>query len=305
MDVLETLLTADPQARTCATLDEFWARHEPNTARAPADAALLGGFEADRLGYAFVAGYEAALRALLGNARPLGLTSLCATEVGGAHPRAIETRLDDTAGGLRLHGRKRWSTLATRASELVVLASRGADANGRKRLVLVRVPADAPGVRVEPMPDTPFTPEIPHAELSLDAVEVGEHQVLPGEAWETYVKPFRTVEDVHVHAALLGHALALARRGGAPRSVIERLAALVLTLRALATSDPRAAVTHVALGGAIADARSLIEALKPAIVSLGDPIAARWVRDLPLLEVASKARAQRSEVAFALLAEPR
>jgi alkylation response protein AidB-like acyl-CoA dehydrogenase len=303
MDVLATLLTADPRATTFATLAEFWARHEPDTACAPVDAAMLGGFSADRLGYAFAAGYEAALRALLGTARPLGLVSLCATEVGGAHPRAIETRLEFEGEGLRLHGRKRWSTMATDASELLVLASRGAAADGRKRLVLARVLARAPGVRIQRMPDAPFAPEIPHAEIAFDGVVVAEREVLPGDAWEAYVKPFRTVEDIHVHAALLGHAVALARRGGAGRGAIERLAALVLTVRALSTRDPRDAASHVALAGAIADTREAIEALAPTIAAMGGESASRWLRDRPLLDVASKARAQRAEVAFARLAE--
>lgn len=303
MDVLVTLLTANPCARPSATLAEFWARHEPDTDCAPIDAATLGGFAADRLGFAFAAGYEAALRALLGTARPRGLVSLCATEAGGAHPRAIEASLLADGDGLRLHGRKRWSTMATAASELLVLASRGVDADGRKRLVLARVPASAPGVHIERMPDAPFAPEIPHAEIAFDAVVVAEHQVLPGDAWESYVKPFRTVEDVHVHAALLGHALALARRGGAGPGSIERIAALVVMVRALSMRDPRDAASHVALAGAIAETRREIEALEPTIAAMGGETASRWLRDRALLDVAAKARARRAEVAFARLAE--
>jgi alkylation response protein AidB-like acyl-CoA dehydrogenase len=227
---------------------------------------------------------------------------LCVTESGGAHPRAIESRIEAEGDALRLSGRKRWSTMAAEAKELLVLAARGQAANGRKQLVLVRVAASAPGVRIVRMPDAPFAPEIPHAEISFDGVAIAEHQVLPGDAWESYVKPFRTVEDVYVHAALLGHAIALARRGGAERGLIARLAALVVTLRALSIGDPRAAAVHVALAGAIAEARAALEALGPAVTALGGEVASRWSRDRALLDVAGKARAQRVEVAFARLA---
>lgn len=63
----------------------------------PIDRAIRSAYDADRLGLAFVAGYSGALRALVPDA-PLK-TSLCATEAGGAHPRAIATRLAPREGG--------------------------------------------------------------------------------------------------------------------------------------------------------------------------------------------------------------
>ncbi len=304
MEVLAALLVADPTPLACEGVLEFWARHlaAASQANAPVDRALLGGFSADRVGYAFIAGYEAALASLLGRGGVEGIVSLCATEQGGAHPRAIEARLEERQGSLHLQANKRWATLATVASELVVLASLGDDAAGRRRLALVRVAREAPGVRVAKMPDPPFAPEVPHAEVAFEDVVVAPDQLLAGDAWEDDVKPFRTVEDVHVHAAVLGHAIALARRAAAPWSIVERLAALAIAVRALAERDPKAATTHVALAGALSDARALLAELEPSIAALGAEAAARWTRDRPLLEVASKARAARAERARERLA---
>src|SRR6185295_153430 len=59
----------------------------------PVDRAFAGGACADRLGFAFAGGYAEALRALVPELPPGSITALCATEEGGAHPRAIRTRL--------------------------------------------------------------------------------------------------------------------------------------------------------------------------------------------------------------------
>src|SRR5204863_1071589 len=91
------------------------------------DRALLGGAVADRLAFAFAAGYTEALRALVPQLD--GVTSLCATEAAGNHPRAIRTTLTPIAGDRYvLRGRKQWATAANEAAHLLVVASLGEDA---------------------------------------------------------------------------------------------------------------------------------------------------------------------------------
>ena len=260
----------------------------------PFDHAVRGGYEADRVGGAFVAGYSAALRTLVPGA-PLR-TSLCATESGGAHPKAIQTRLD--ADG-RLVGHKRWSTYATEAELLLVVATTGIDDAGRSRLKLVRVAPDAPGVTVTPMPPPPFTPEVAHAEVTLDT-HVAPGDILPGDGYTDYVKPFRTIEDIHVHGAMLGWMLGLAARHTWPHELVERMLAAVAGLRTLAAAPPLAPTTHLALAGIIALTRELAE--RAPWATLEPDALARWRRDRPLFEVAGKARAARLEAAWQALA---
>ena len=257
----------------------------------PIDVALRAAHAADGLGAAFVAGYGAALRTLVPEV--MARTSLCATEEGGAHPRAIQTRLADGV----LSGKKRWSTLAMEAQLLLVVASVGTDAEGKNRLRLVRVSPRARGVTITPMPPAPFAPEVGHAEITFDAVSVLPTDVLPGDGYDDYLKPFRTVEDVHVHGALLAWMLGLAERHRWPRELVERLLAAVSGIRTLATAPPLAPETHVALAGAIALTRELVE--RAPWDSLDADALARWQRDRPLLEVAGKARAARLEAAWA------
>ncbi len=253
-----------------------------------ADAAR-GGAAADRLGFAFAAGYQAALRALVPGLT--GIASLLATEEGGAHPAAIRTRL---AAG-RLVGRKRFATQGLEAETLLVVASIGEEA-GRNRLRVARVPADRAGVARTALPDTPFCPEIHHAEVVLD-VDVAADEILPGDGYDDALKPFRTIEDVHVHAAALGFVLGTALKFGWPREAAERLLAHIAAAPLLAAA-PRAPATHVALAGWLAGGRKLLDELAPLWGGVDADWRARWERDRPLFAIAEKARALRTRAAW-------
>lgn len=268
----------------------------------PFDRALARGACADRLGFAFAGGYAEALRALVPELPPGSIAALCATEEGGAHPRAIRTRLVQTAPGrYELSGRKKWATVATAASSLLVVASTGEE-DGRNRLRVVRVRADAPGVRLSAAA-APFVPEIPHAEVELDGVIATDADLLPGDGYDAYLKPFRTIEDLHVHAALAGYLIGVARRHRFPRELTERLLVLAAASRALAHADPKAAATHAALAGVLALVPPLVAELEPlwsAAAGAGDEWS-RWQRDRALLRVAGNARAARRERAWSIL----
>ena len=269
----------------------------------PFDRATATALACDRVGFAFAAGYQAALHALLPSLPTDAALSLCATEEGGAHPRAIATRLEPAPdGGFVLHGKKRWSTFAPAADALLVVASIGADDRGRNRLKLARVDRTADGVRVEAMAATPFAPEIPHAEVTFDGARVRDADVLEGDGYERYLKPFRTIEDVHVFGALTAHVCGVARRCGWPRGVIEELAASIAMWRALAIAAPSAPEIHVALGGAFTVVRAILARTEPLFAQAPPDVRARWERDRPLLEIAGTARAKRLEAAWSALA---
>src|SRR5262245_25603109 len=99
--------------------------------------------------------------------------------------------------------------MASAAQSLLVVASTG-NVDGKNRLRVVRVPANAAGVRIEPAV-APFVPEIAHARVTLDGVRVSAGDLLPGDGYDDYLKPFRTIEDLHVHGALLGYLIGVAR----------------------------------------------------------------------------------------------
>ncbi|MBA3460563.1 MAG: acyl-CoA dehydrogenase family protein [Deltaproteobacteria bacterium] len=261
------------------------------------DRALVGGACADRVGFAFASGYFEALRALAPNALS-GITALCATEEGGNHPGAIQTRLEPAGPGrYTLSGKKKWATVASEASALLVVATAGESAEGRNQLRVVRVATTAPGVRLQST-TAPFVPEIPHAEVELDGVEVGEADILPGDGYDDYLKPFRTVEDIHVHASVIGYLIGVSRRHDFPHEIVQSLTTLAVVTRSLADADVKAPATHIALAGLIDLATRAVASVEEKWGAVPDDEWKRWLRDRALLQVSGKARAARRERAW-------
>ncbi len=277
----------------------------------PIERAIVGGFTADRLGYVFLSGYEEALRQLLsGPPLPPGLgmelknqpIALCATEEGGAHPRAIKTQLtplDGEHGGWELSGHKKFVSLGSLARVLLILASEGPDPQQpeRSRLAMVRIPVERAGVVICPQPELPFVPEIPHASVELHKVVVTAAERLPGDGYERYLKPFRTVEDCHVLSSVLGWLVQVARRGAWPAAIVQELLMLAAAGIALAGAPPLDPGVHIALGGWLARIERLLADCEPLFSSPSSSLDAetrsRWERDRPLLHVAGKVRARR------------
>lgn len=303
--ILSFLLSESPEPAPLPSVEAWWERHQGLAARfsVTADLALAGGFVADRLGFAFGSGYHAALRALFPHLPPDVPAALCATKAGGNHPSALQTRLTARGdGGFQLDGSKAFVTFGTHARALLVVATEGQDADGRSRLRCVRVDPARPGVTVTALTEMPFVPEVPHAELRLEGVPVAADEVLPGDGYVRYLKPFRTVEDCHVHAAFLGWLMQVARRSGWPEPVQDEILAVASAVRALALSAPESPAVHVALGGVLELAGRLVERVAPLWERVDAPTRERWERDKPLLQVAGKARAKRREVARRRLA---
>jgi len=301
IEVLRHLLGDEPDPAPIADVPSWWVRHQKAGAdRTTAVArAFAGGFAADRFGYAFASGYTEALCSLV----PVlegHRAALCATEAGKSHPRSISTSLrrDDADEGWVLNGQKSFVTLAEYAEELLVVASLGLDDHERNRLRVVRIPSDREGVRLEPAPPTAFVPEIPHARLVLENVAVRDAEVLRGDGYDDYLKPFRTVEDLHVGAAAIGHLARLAHLHDLGTELLGELAELAVSVFSLALGDPRDAAVHVALGGAWNRLLALVESVDGS--ALGED-GVRLDRDRALFGVASKARARRLEVGWTRL----
>jgi hypothetical protein len=163
---------------------------------------------------------------------------------------------------------------------------------------VVRVPASRAGIAIAELPVTPFAPEIAHATVTFAGVRVEPDEVLEGDGYADFVKPFRTIEDIHVLAAVLGYLVSCARalEGSWPRAIIEGLLADIATLVTLGAGSPRDRAIHVALGGALASVRSHLAAIDWERAP--DDARERWRRDAPLLTVADRARAARLEAAW-------
>lgn len=216
------------------------------------------------------------------------------TEEGGGHPRAVATLAERVGETVRLTGKKSFVTLAEHAERVFVVAREGEREDGTPVLGVYEVELDADALGVELLPETPFAPEIRHAVVTLFGVTVPASARLPGDGYLDYVKPFRTIEDLHVFAALLGHRLALSRRLELGAEDLGRGLALAAALMGLEGSSPKSAATHLALERIFEDARAHVPLGAEALGRLPDAERERFVRDLPLLGVADRARRARA-----------
>jgi len=297
--MLPQLSASQATAAPCESVADWWQRHRA-IAREHADPihqAIVGGFVADRVGWAFASGYQAALRAIFPDAPANRICALCVTEADGNSPKAIKTKLRKSGDGWLLNGAKRWTTLGPDGA-LFFVAARDEDASGERPAIrLARVFSDSPGLKIDVMPPTKFVPEVPHARLQFKDVNVAS--LLPGDGYDEYVKPFRTVEDIHVQAAVLAYLMREGQRLAWPQGWLERLSALLAALGKLSDMPSSHAETHVALAGALAIGGGLIgetDALWEKAAA--DPAAGRWKRDRELLKVAGGAREQRTKRAW-------
>lgn len=259
----------------------------------PFELALVGGLLAATPGLAFLAGYQAALR-MLWPAAPWTAGALCVTENRSTRPADMNTRIE----GLQITGRKDFVTAAECADWLLV-AAREEDEGQAPRLALGVVRQGAPGVRIEPLPALPLMPDIGHARLHLEQAH-GER--LAGDGWDDYVKPFRTLEDVHVLTAVVAWQFGVGRDCAWPETLLLRLQALLAGCAEVARQAPDAPTTHLLLAGVFAEQQALADELKVAFA--GGPVhwAELWQRDKGLLRIAEAARSKRLEKARRIVA---
>ncbi|MDP2272180.1 MAG: acyl-CoA dehydrogenase family protein [Archangium sp.] len=286
--LLNDVLASTPLASADAA--DWWRRTEDTRAgfSITVDRAIALGATADRLGYAFLGGYTSAITVLDTNI--VGrLGALCATESGGGHPRAIQTTLENG----RLNGTKHFVSGGHLATVLLVVAKTG-EKNGRPELKVARIAANQPGVTIDQGATLDFVPEIPHGAVTFKDAQVDA--VLEGDGYERYLKPFRTLEDLHVFGAVSA-CLVSNCRTQFPQPLTEQFLGLMAAIRTLGREDPRSPAVHLALAGVLTTATALIDSIDLTLLEPG--FRDRLYRDRPLLQLAGRVREQRRVKAWA------
>lgn len=275
----------------------------------PLGLALRGGFAADRVGWAFAAGYQSALRQLIqvngGTVGDQELLAMCATEADGNRPRDIGTRIvDNGPGGITVTGRKTWTTLGSACTGLLVVGRVDPGGEGdRPAIKIARIDTHAQGVSLVEKPPLEFVPEVPHVAAVFDGAKA--EALLPGDGYSDFVKPFRTVEDTFIALAVQAWLLREGRARQWPASFLEGVVASLAGLGAVAAQPPAAPTTHIALTGALARANELYQQADQLWAGEQDAAAERWRRDRPLFQVAGKPRALRAQRAWERVATVR
>jgi hypothetical protein len=256
----------------------------------PFELAVNGGRLMATPGLAFLVGYQAALRMLWPSA-PLSLGALCATEQRSLRVADMQTRLRD----LRLSGRKDFVT-AGDAADWLLVAARSEEPGSDPSLSLAVVYPGEPGVRLEKLAPLPLMPEISHGRLFLDNVLC---ELLAGDGWDAYVKPFRTLEDIYVLSAMTAWLFGIGQDNDWPHTLQLRLLALLAGCAEVSRQAPNNPAGHVLLGGLFAQFDGLKAEVNQAMTDGPPQWAAMWQRDQAVMDLAAGARGKRLAKALA------
>lgn len=257
---------------------------------APFELAVLGGRAMATPGLAFLIGYQAALRVLWPSA-PAALGALCATERRSVRPADMHSRLE----GLRVTGRKDFVTAGLEAEWLLV-AARCEAAGESAQLKLAVVYPGEPGVTLEALPTLPLMPEVGHARLTLQHAAC---ELLAGDGWDAYVKPFRSLEDLYVLAALVAWLYGVGQESAWPQALQLRLLGLLGGCAEGSRQCADSVGCHLLLGGLFAQFHALRGELDQALAAGPEQWAQLWQRDQGVLALATAARDKRLAKAWA------
>lgn len=258
----------------------------------PFDLAVAGGRMMATPGLAFLVGYQAALRMLWPSA-PLSLGALCATEQRSLRVADMQTRLHD----LRLSGRKDFVT-AGDAADWLLIAARSEAPGDDPCLSLAVVYPGEPGVRVEKLAAIPLMPDVSHGRVFLDNALC---ELLAGDGWDAYVKPFRTLEDIYVLSAMTAWLYGVGQDSDWPQALQLRLLALLAGCAEVSRQAPNNPCGHVLLGGLFAQFEGLKAEINQALAEGPPQWAAMWQRDQAVMDLAAGARAKRLAKALAAI----
>ncbi|MCW8277634.1 acyl-CoA dehydrogenase [Pseudomonas sp. PCH199] len=256
----------------------------------PFELAVVGARMMATPGLAFLVGYQAALRMLWPSAPP-SLGAMCATEQRSLRPADMQTRLS----GLRLSGRKDFVT-AGDAADWLLIAARSEQPGEEPRLSLAVVYPGEPGVRVEKLPSMTLMPDISLGRLFLDNAQC---ELLAGDGWDAYVKPFRTLEDICVLSAMTAWLYGVAQDSDWPQTLQLRLLALLAGCAEVSRQAPSSPAGHVLLGGLFAQFEGLKGEINEALDEGPPQWAAMWQRDQAVMDLAAGARGKRLAKALA------
>jgi len=168
---------------------------------------------------------------------------------------------------------------------------------------LVAVAATDTGVSFVQNSPTRFIPEVVHGGVNLNQVSLPANRLLPGDGHQRYVKPFRSLEDSHIAAAILAYLVRCGREHQWPGAVIESNLGLIVSMHGVSQLDPSLPSTHLALTGVLAQLQNNYDAVSASWEQSTNAggAAMKWQRDRALFDVATKTRQIRADRAWSTL----
>jgi len=278
-------------------MQDWLAKHQSFTSKY--DDSLVRAFVAGahfrQVSFAFASAYQSALENMFDLDRD-AIAALCHNEKGVKKPREMQTWVYEQNGQLMLDSYKSFASGGTDAKTIFVSAvDQRPDANGD--IVLVKLNNEDNRLGLEPLPPLPFVPELAHAKLKQTGIRIQREDILVGDAFSTYVKPFRTEEDLHILAALCGQRLSIALELDQTQ-LAEQYIASAHAILFMQKSDRSAPSTHLTLSGIKQQLTRTFEQQDKLLEDQLPSFAKTWKRDSALLSLAESAQKVRTQKAW-------
>lgn len=260
--------------------------------------AVVGGFCFRQTSFAFASAYQSAMESMFKLERQ-SIAALCHTEKGVRKPRDMQTAISTHNGKMVVNGAKSFVSGGADAQTLFVSAlDRREGMNSEQAAVrIIRMEANRKGIEAKALPTLPFVPELSHAALALSQVTISEEDILDGDGYVDFIKPFRTEEDIHILAALSGQRLRIAL-DQKQLNIATRLISLISGIQSLETASRNSACCHLQLAGIKASFEDIVALQAPFIAESLPIFHSAWERDKALLSIAEQAQAIRTERAW-------
>jgi hypothetical protein len=151
-------------------------------------------------------------------------------------------------------------------------------------------------VTLEPLPTLPLMPEVGHGRLLLEQATC---ELLAGDGWDAYVKPFRSLEDLYVLTALTAWLYGVGQESAWPQDLRLQLLGLLAGCAEGSRQCADSVSCHLLLGGLFAQFQALRGAIDAALAAGPVHWAQIWQRDQGVMTLAAAAREKRLNKAWA------
>lgn len=259
---------------------------------------VWAAWHAQSVGAVFLFAYQEALRKLVGQSVDVP-AALCVAEAVGTKPYQIQSRLAVGADSqLICSGEKSFVLGGACARSLYVWCKDERDSSFNHadavKTCLVKVGVSGREIDFRPciMPFS-IVPDLPHASVRFEAVRVNENDVLPGDGYLDYVKPFRWWEDCAVSLGLTSWLLAQGIRQGWPGRVLNSILCVVFELSDLLENNQADEVSYLRFENIRQRLGELMKMTEALWLPDSKDMYEMWVRDRSILKVGGQARALR------------
>jgi acyl-CoA dehydrogenase len=231
---------------------EYQQKIPENSEENSFEKAVFSGFSSVQLSFAFLSGYEAACY-FISKKR---LSCVCATEkTKGSPSKSINTRITKMDENFSmLKGEKSFVTFGEYSKYLLIFAK---DDDSIVRCVLLN--SNQQGIEFEsPDKKLNFLNEIPHSKIKLD-LKISNDCILKGDGYIHYLKPFRTIEDIHVFGSFLGYFIRVGRLSNWDQSLLIKMLKLIILLNNSIQFNLLSPVNHLILNEIHEEFKSILE----------------------------------------------